>query len=766
VARAVFKTATGGSSQGGSTISQQAARNVYLTLDKTLRRKLAEVFVTWRMESDFTKEQILAIYLNKIFFGERSYGIAAAAETYCGKRLEDLSVAEAAMLAGIIQLPSRQNPIASVKNAESRRSYVLRRMTELGFIDSATAAAAAKEPIDSRGYAPLIDVEGAYVGEMARQEVVKLLGESAVNSGYKVITTLDDRAQTAATRALRLGLLDLDQRHGYRGALGKVELPAAAESADLDRKLAEFPSVSMLQPAVVLRVDATTADVHVRGGGETRIAWEGMKWAARAVRNGVGPAPKKAADVLKRGEVIHVIADGRGNARLAQLPKAQAALVALDPVDGAVVSLVGGFDFYSKQFNRVTQAKRQPGSGFKPFLYSAALENGFTPATTIYDLPVMVDDGESEQSWRPQNSGGGFGGLMRLREALVRSRNLVSIRILQDIGVDNFIEYATRFGFDAGGMPRNLTLALGTQTATPLQMASGFAVFANGGFRVKPYFIERIEDATGKVVYQEEPLLACAACEMPATAPAAVEAGEMPVEMPVIAASDVGVEGAQALPVVNEGTLPAASEAPTLAAPAPTSLFGMEGIPAEIRDLASIQGGRGFLPEKRLAPRVISPQNAWLMSDIMHDVTTVGTARRTRALGRDDLAGKTGITNDGRDTWFNGFTHDLVATVWVGHDDNQPLGEREEGATTAVPIWMYFMGEVLKGVPSSRLARPAGLVDVRISEVTGHRAHPLDPSAITETFMVNQLPKEPLPGEGYEPLDGEAGTPGRSSPIF
>jgi penicillin-binding protein 1A len=766
VARAVFKTATGSSSQGGSTISQQAARNVFLSLDRTLRRKLSEVFVTWRMESDFSKEEILAIYLNKIFFGQRSYGIAAAAETYFGKRLDELTVAEAALLAGIIQSPAIQNPVRSVKNAEGRRSYVLRRMAELGFIDGPTHDAARKEPIISRDHGVITDVEGPHVVEMARQFIVDNFGEQALSAGYKAYTTIDARSQAAANRGVRVGLLNFDRRRGYRGPLGKVELPAAPTDAELDASLREFPRVSMLEPAVVLQVAATTAEVHVRGKGKARIAWNGMSWAARALRNGVGAAPSKAADVLKPGEVVHVIADGRGNAILAQEPKAQGALVALNPVDGAVVALVGGFDFYRNQYNRARQAMRQPGSGFKPFLYSAALEHGFTPATTIYDLPVMVDDNETEQSWRPQNSDGSFGGLMRLREALVRSRNLVSIRILQDIGIDNFIDYASRFGFDPKSLPRNGTLALGTLSATPLQMARGYSTFANGGFRVEPYFIQRVEDANGTVVYQAEPLLACAACEMPESAPliaAALppEVADEPGGWDGADADDAGVQvspvdmgyGATHLAGIDAGF----QEAPAMV------LLGLEDAPDGMRELASVQGGRGFIPEERLAPRVISPQNAWLMSDIMHDVTTRGTARRTQSMGRDDLAGKTGTSQEGRDTWFNGFNRDLVASVWVGHDDNTPLGDGAEGSNTAVPIWMYFMEEALKGTPSSRLPRPPGLVDVRISPTTGHRAHPLDPGAIVETFMVDRLPKEPAPGEGYVPTEEGSRS---SAPIF
>ena len=518
----VMNVATADAGQGGSTITQQAARNLFLSLDKTLRRKLSEVFVTWRMERDFTKEQILATYLNVILFGQRSYGIAAAAETYYGRRLDELTVGQAATLAGIIQRPSAQNPITNARAAESRRAYVLRRMQELGYIDAATAEAAAKESVGSRNFGPLIDVEAPYVAEMARQEIETRFGDAAVNAGYRVYTTIDGRLQTASNRAARLGLIEYDRRRGYRGHLGKVELPAAPGEEELDALLAEFSRVNILEPAVVTAVAATTADVHVRGRGAARIGWNGLSWAARAVRGGRAAAPRTAGEVVKRGDVIHVLADGRGNAQLAQVPEAQSAIVALDPDDGAIVSLTGGFDFYSNQFNRVTQARRQPGSSFKPFLYSAALDNGFTPASIILDAPILLSRGNSEENWRPENSTRSFLGPMPLRTALVRSRNLVSIRILQDIGVDALIRHAAAFGFDPADMPRNDTLALGTQTTTPLQMATGYAVFANGGFKVDPYFIERIEDANGEVVYQAEPKIVCAACEQAtAAAPAA-----------------------------------------------------------------------------------------------------------------------------------------------------------------------------------------------------------------------------------------------------
>lgn len=742
VARAVLKVAVSGSAkQGGSTITQQAARNMFLSLDKTLRRKLAEVFVTYRMERDFTKEQILATYLNVIFFGQRSYGIAAAAETFYGKRLEDLTVAQAATLAGIIQLPSRYNPVTNPKGAEMRRGYVLDRMTKLGYIDSATAAKAAKEPVASRGFAPLTDVEAPYVAELARQEIVKRFGEAAVNAGYKVFTSLDGRLQAAANRAVRVGLMEYDRRHGYRGALGKVELSAAPGESELEQKLADFPTVSLLQPAVVTAVADAGAEIFVRGQGNAKINWDGMSWARPVVKGGLGANPRKAADVVKRGDVIYVVSDRRGAAQLAQLPEAQSALVAMDPDDGAIVAMVGGFDFHSNKFNRVTQARRQPGSGFKPFIYSAALDAGFTPASVILDMPVVVDSG-GEENWRPENNSGEFSGPMRLREGLVRSRNAVSIRILQAIGVDTAINHAAKFGFRKESLPPYLSLALGVQSVSPLEMATGFAVFANGGFKVDPYFISRIEDSTGKVIFEAKPVIACAECEQQAV----VVANPL---LETAAPSPVEGDGA-ALPAVAEGGNPLAEPQATF-----RQRIREADEPAGLRALTRLQGGLGYLPGDRLAPRVLSAQNAWLMDSIMHDVAVRGTGARTQQLGRDDLAGKTGTSQDNRDNWFNGFNRQLVASVWVGFDNEKSLGGREEGSSTAVPLWIHFMREALRGIPSNKLERPSGLIDLRVSRFSGTLADPLDPDAITETFMLQNQPRLPEPGEGHSTGSGE-----------
>ena len=716
---------SGDKAQGASTITMQASRNMFLSLDKTWRRKLQEVFVTNRMERDSTKQEILATYLNVIYFGQRSYGIAAAAETYYGKTLSQLSVSEAATLAGILQVPSRYNPMTSPSLAHVRRTYVLRRMEQLHYIDPATAKAANAEPIVSRGYAPLYDVEAPYVAELARQEIVNRYGPAAVNYGYKVFTTLDGRLQSAANRALRVGLIEYDRRHGYRGPLERAKLPATLDDASLDTLLGAHDPVGLLQPAVVLSVAPNAARVHIRGIGAAQIDWDGMSWA-RPVSGDrpAGPAPKKASDVFASGDVIYVITDRRGNAQLAQVPEAQAALVALDPEDGAVASLVGGFDFYTKQFNRATQAKRQPGSGFKPFLYSAALENGFTPASIILDAPIVVEGAGIEGTWRPENAGNeGFSGPMRMREALVHSINLVSIRILRDVGIPIVKTYASRFGFEPDVMPDNDTLALGTLPATPLQMATGYATFANGGYKVSPYLIERIENAAGKVLFQAAPAVVCRSCDTASTPPTV---------------ADVAADG-DAKPA--DGSRPAASLPPLPPALGPDQLAAHVGdAPARLRDLAERSYPAPLLDSKRVAPRVISAQNAWLMTSIMGDVVRRGTGARAMVLGRGDLAGKTGTTQLSHDAWFNGFNSGLVSTVWVGFDDEKPLGETEEGSRTAVPIWIHFMREALRAVPERPRAMPPGIVALKVSSRTGAPANPADADAMTEYFMVTHLP--------------------------
>ena len=703
VVRAVLvDLVSGDRAQGASTITMQAARNMFLSFDKTWRRKLEETFLTYRMEHEFTKQQIFGLYLNVIFFGQRAYGVAAAAETFFGKTLGELSVAEAATLAGIPQAPSRYNPIVNPQFAKVRRTYVLRRMRELGYIDATVAAAANAEPVAARAHTPLYDVDAQYVAEMVRLEIRRRYGPQAETAGYKVYTTLDARLQGAANRAVRIGLIEYDRRYGWRGPSGHAALANAPQPDELEEVLEEYPGIGLLTPAVVVSVANKSARIFVKALGFEAINWDGLSWARKATRaDTLGPAPESADQVLSRGDVVYVVTDGRHAAQLAQLPEAQAALVALDPNDGSIAALVGGFDYFTNKYNRVTQARRQPGSGFKPFLYSGALEDGFTPASVLLDAPIVVDGTGLETIWRPENSHRDFRGPMRLREALVWSRNLVSIRLLRQMGTHYAIDYVTRFGFARQSLPDNLTLALGTLQVTPLELATGYATFANGGFRVRPYFIDHIEGPTGELVWQAQPLIACESCEHPAD----------------------------------------------------LSELRLSGPPAAALSAAdAIRGGAGALAPRRLAPRVISPQNDYLMTDMMADVIKHGTGQRALALHRADIAGKTGTTNESRDAWFNGFTTNLVATVWVGFDQERSLGETEEGSRTALPIWIQFMQEALKGVPQVRRPMPDGLITLRITPDTGALASAENPDAILETFMVNHLPStNVVAGEGTQP---------------
>ena len=703
--------------QGASTITQQTARNLFLTQDRTWRRKVQEMFLTYRIEREFSKQEILGLYLNVISFGKRTYGVAAAADYYFGKDLGELSLAEAATLARVPQAPSRYNPISNPEAAAERRRYVLRRMREIGYIDEATEQRAIAEKVRAREHAQSFDVEAPYLAEMARLELVKRLGAAAQNEGFKIYTTIDPRMQSAANRAVRAGLIDYDRRHGWRGGVERVTLQGTDAEDTLEDLLVGRPSSDPLLPAVVVQVGPKAARVYVRGKGYANIEWEGLSWARRKIGSGTGAAPKAASEIVARGDLVYVTltatkATGKEgatdaappslNARLAQMPEAASALVALKPDDGAILALVGGFDYFdakSGKFNRATQAQRQPGSGFKPFLYSAALENGFTAASLILDAPFVIDDSSMEEAWRPENSSGEFYGPTRLREALVKSRNLVSIRLLQAIGMSPAMAWAERFGFERARLPRNLTLALGTNSATPLQVATAYAVFANGGYRVQPWFIDRIEDPKGEIVFQAAPRRA--GCDAEDNA--------------------AGATGCN-------------------------------------------------LPEALRAPRAISAANAWLMTDFMREAVVRGTGVRARALGRSDIAGKTGTTNESRDTWFNGYSRSVVATVWVGFDQAQPLGEGEEGSRTAVPIWTDFMRDALAGVPQRGWPMPEGLVQARVSLGTGGLASVDDPDGIFETFMLDRMPTGGILGGNEMAGVGTSGVgtvdPTTAEPIF
>lgn len=700
---------SGEKAEGGSTITMQLARGIFLSPEKSYRRKMLEIFTTLRIEQELSKQEILALYLNKSFLGQRAYGIGAAAEVYFGKTVEQLTLPEIAVIAGTFRLPSRDNPVANAELARQRRSYVLRRMREKEYITQQEYDAALSSPVESKLHGPAVEVEAPYIAEMVRSDLFNRLGAEAYTAGYEVITTVDSRLQHAAVKALRGALLEYDQRHGYRGPAGRTTLPSGAREKEWAQALEDYAVRGGLEPAIVVATEEKSAVAFARNAGRINLGWNGISWARTPLPDGsVGPVLQRTSDVLAVGDIIYIAQEVSGSWRMVQVPEAQGAFVAVDPQDGAIAALTGGFDYFASNYNRAVQAKRQPGSSFKPFLYSAALDQGFTPASIVNDAPLVIEDPTLEGSWRPQNNTREFRGPMRLREALVRSRNLVSIRVMNSLGPAYATQFIERFGFAESSLPRNLSLALGTAQVSPLEMASAYAVFANGGFRVEPYFVQRIVAANGTVEYEAQPKYACPDCVQPTTE-----------------------EG---------GTTTNLLDAP---------------IRADASD-ETRWGGRTYMTDKVLAPQAISAQNVYLMTDIMSDVIRRGTAVRALQLKRTDLAGKTGTTNDRRDAWFCGYTSSLVGTAWVGFDQERSLGPGEEGSRTALPMWIYFMAEALKGVPEQKRTPPPGLVSMRISADSGLAARPGDPNAIFETFMAGHLPPQAevdsaLPtGEGGE----------------
>ncbi len=684
---------TGEKGQGGSTITMQVARNFFLTRDKTYGRKVREIFLALRIEREFEKQEILELYLNKILLGHRAYGVGAAAEVYYGKSIAELTLPEIATIAGLPKAPSSDNPITNPDRAKVRRAYVLRRMFELGHITQQEFDTAREAPIAATLHGPTVALDAPYIAEMVRAEMVERFGaDAAYSDGYKVTTTLDSRLQQTAVNALRSALIGYDERHGYRGPTASISLPDDVDSTELDEVLRDYTEVAGLHPAVVID-SADTARVYIKSLGTAELDGPAVAWAQKYIDDlRVDPAvPEKASDVMSRGDIIYVRVNEEGRWQLGQIPQVQGAMVSVSPEDGAVTALTGGFDYYSSKFNRAVQAQRQPGSAFKPFIFSAALENGFTPATLVNDAPVVFEDSRLEDTWRPENYSQRFYGPTRLREALVRSRNLVSIRVLREIGVPAAIDFLQQLGFERERLPRDLSLALGSIALSPLELATAYSIFANGGYRVTPYFIERIEDTEGNVLFAADAQLACTDC------------------------------------------LRVADEEEAFAEP--------------VTDDCSI--ARPFILAEAAAPRVLDEQTAWLIVDMMRDVVRRGTAVKANVLGRTDLAGKTGTTNDYRDAWFSGFNEQLVATVWVGFDQERPLGVSEVGGTAALPAWIEFMRVALQSMDEHLPIAPPGLVRVKISPESGLLARADDQDAIFEVFRLDHVPER----EPEQPID-------------
>jgi len=710
---AVANARAGGIRQGASTITMQVARDMFLSPKRDMKRKMSEVYISLLMEAEFSKEEIFSLYVNRIFLGQRAYGVAAAAEVYFGKTLDQLSIAEMATIAGIPTAPSSVNPVANAQAATVRRGHVLGRMYELHYITAAEYDTAKATPMESRLHGPSIEVDAPYVAEMVRNEMQARYGDSIYTAGYQVFTTIDSRLEPAATVALRTGLLEYDRRHGWRGATDKVDLSKINDNAGMEAELEERPVVGGLRPAIVEKVEGKTAQIYVKNLGSVTLPWDKMSWARRELPDEkTDRAPTQASEIMGPGDVIYTVGTTPESLQFVQVPEAQSAIVAIDPKDGAVVALVGGFDFFQSKYNRVTQARRQLGSAFKPFVYSAAFEKGYTPASVVLDAPIVLDAAGMEQAWRPKEDDNTFFGPVRLRVAMAKSINLVSVRLMREIGPDYTWNFVQRFGFDKSQLPQDLTMALGTAELSPLQVATAYSTFANGGFRVSSYYIDHILDAGGKTLYQAEPLVACPECG---------RAGDSPPYRP-------------AAPSIPGGS-------------------AAHGARTAQLDLG-VHDGTSLIPEKDLAPEILRPQVAYLLSDMMVDVIKHGTGQRALVLNRDDIAGKTGTTNEQHDAWFSGFNGDLVATVWTGFDQDRSLGDGEQGAHVSLPTWIFFMRQALAGAPRHKPPVPDGIVTVRISPDTGLLASADDPNAIMEKFMEGTLPK---PGS----LEG----PNNSNPI-
>ncbi|WP_409283863.1 penicillin-binding protein 1A [Pseudomonas protegens] len=692
---------------GGSTITMQVAKNFFLSSERSFSRKTTEILLALQIERQLTKDEILELYVNKIYLGNRAYGIEAAAQVYYGKSIRDVSLAQMAMIAGLPKAPSRFNPLANPARSKERRDWILGRMYKLGKITEAAYTEAINEPLNASYHVPTPEVNAPYIAEMARAEMVGRYGSDAYTEGFRVTTTVPSDLQEMANTAVQEGLMTYDQRHGYRGP--ESRLPGKTHAA-WATELTKQRTISSLEPAIVTQVEKNGIQVLTRNG-EEHVAWESMKWARPFLNtNSMGAAPRQPADVAQVGDLIRVQRQADNSLKFSQVPVAQGALVTLDPQNGAIRALVGGFAFEQSNYNRATQAKRQPGSSFKPFVYSAALDNGYTAASLVNDAPIVFVDEYLDKVWRPKNDTNTFLGPIRMREALYKSRNLVSIRLLQSMGVDHTIDYISKFGFNKQDLPRNLSLALGTATLTPMEIATGWSTFANGGYKITPYIIDKIESRNGELLFSANP------------------------------------------PSVPTGNTASSGIA------APEHTFTVNTVAGENPVQAPVQ-------TPAVAERIIDGRTTYILNSMLEDVIKLGTGRRALALGRSDLAGKTGTTNESKDAWFSGYNADYVTTVWTGFDQPESLGRREYGGTVALPIWMNFMGAALKDKPPHTQAEPEGILSLRVDPVSGRAAAPGTPNAYFELFKsedtppsVNELgngvaPGSPLPADEAAPID-------------
>ncbi len=714
ITRAVWLIATTNESRvpGGSTITQQVAKNYFLSSEYSYSRKFMEMLLALKMERELSKDEILELYLNKIFFGNRAYGVAAAAEYYYGKKLDQLTLAETASLAAIPKFPSSANPIVNPQRANIRRNYVLQRMREVGFITAAQETAAQTEPNRASPHEPKVELDAPYLAEMVRKAMFDRFGSESETSGYQVTTTVFSTDQLSAEKAVLAGLVEYDRRHGWRGPEAHLQIAADETEASLRGRLRAFPFVAGMPTAIVENVVEGQATVLTAGGQTVTLTATNTKWTTRS-----------PSALFQRGDVIRLLPGAKPeDLELGQLPKAESALVSLDPEDGALRAVVGGLSFYRSKFNRATQAQRQPGSSFKPFLYSASFERGFTPASIVLDAPVIFKD-RVGHVWRPQNDDGKFFGPMRLREALVQSRNLVSVRLLDAIGVDFARQYITRFGFKIEQLPPNLSMALGTASLTPMSMAHAYTVFANGGFLVEPYFIARVVDRRGVTVLAPHPPRACRVC---------------PERLATETRNAVVIDGFD----FSAGGPRAAASVAAASASYDPNFVGPQ-TPA-------------------LAPRAIDQRTAFLATSLMRDVVLRGTATAAKVLNREDIGGKTGSTNDHRDAWFSGFGGGLVTTVWVGNDDFSSLGYREYGGKAALPIWIKYMGEAIKDKPLNDFTPPPGIVTASISPSSGNILPAGTPGGLKEYFKQEDYDR--LISSGY--IQNNATQPQESFDIF